>query len=553
MRARQLGLCFAATLLAMPGAAHAMLQISKHKTQNMDCSGGVCTPTAQDAVLNVNDLTALLAAGDVKVFAESSANNIKVLAPFSWANRSMLTLNAYKSVLVNNAVSIVGRGSLTITTNVSGEGGSLLLSGSGKISFWDTRSKLTIDGTRYTLVGDIASLASAIAANPSGTYAFAKDYDARQDGSYPHSPIPTTFTGTLAGLGNTIKNLTIYNQNDIEENIALFSELGAGGQISNLNLTNVSMQTYGGYDATLVAVNSGTITNASATGSISSVVGSNWSIAGLVLTNHGMIANSSAAVSLLGSAFDGGGLVDANDGTIAFSHASGLVSVGYYAGGLVAGSTGLISDSYATGDVTISADAQGEAGGLVGLSSGAIQQSFATGAVSAGVQGDRAKGQRRHPPCCGKVPGIRVGGLVGENNGQISDSYSLGSVNAVGSRQARHSTAGGLVGTTQVPSAISQTYAIGHVSLNDRKYIGGAIGYDAATPGSNQFDNWDLDTSGISNPSEGAGNIPNDPGLRGRTDANLHKLPNGFDPNVWAVNPAINNGYPYLIANPPPG
>jgi len=31
-------------------------------------------------------------------------------------------------------------------------------------------------------VGDIASLASDIAANPSGMYALAKDYDARADG-----------------------------------------------------------------------------------------------------------------------------------------------------------------------------------------------------------------------------------------------------------------------------------------------------------------------------------------------------------------------------------
>jgi len=74
-----------------------MLQISKHKTQNMDCSGGVCTPTAQEAVLNVNDLTAMLAAGDLKIFAGGEAVNIKVIAPFGWANRSQLTLSAYQS------------------------------------------------------------------------------------------------------------------------------------------------------------------------------------------------------------------------------------------------------------------------------------------------------------------------------------------------------------------------------------------------------------------------------------------------------------------------
>jgi hypothetical protein len=28
-------------------------------------------------------------------------------------------------------------------------------------------------------------------------------------------------------------------------------------------------------------------------------------------------------------------------------------------------------------------------------------------------------------------------------------------------------------------------------------------------------------------------------------------LPEGFDPTIWAENPSINNGFPYLIANPP--
>jgi hypothetical protein len=30
-------------------------------------------------------------------------------------------------------------------------------------------------------------------------------------------------------------------------------------------------------------------------------------------------------------------------------------------------------------------------------------------------------------------------------------------------------------------------------------------------------------------------------------------LPDGFDPAIWASDPNINGGYPYLIANPPPG
>jgi hypothetical protein len=61
-----------------------------------------------------------------------------------------------------------------------------------------------------------------------------------------------------------------------------------------------------------------------------------------------------------------------------------------------------------------------------------------------------------------------------------------------------------------------------------------------------------LDTSGISDPSRGAGDPANDPGITGLTDAQLKTgFPDGFDPKIWGQSPSINNGYPYLLANPP--
>jgi hypothetical protein len=36
-----------------------------------------------------------------------------------------------------------------------------------------------------------------------------------------------------------------------------------------------------------------------------------------------------------------------------------------------------------------------------------------------------------------------------------------------------------------------------------------------------------------------------------RTEQLQSGLPSGFDPSIWAEKPGINNGYPYLIANPP--
>jgi hypothetical protein len=62
-----------------------------------------------------------------------------------------------------------------------------------------------------------------------------------------------------------------------------------------------------------------------------------------------------------------------------------------------------------------------------------------------------------------------------------------------------------------------------------------------------------MDASGIGNPSQGAGNIANDPGITGLSDTQLKSgLPAGFDKSIWKEKSAINGGNPYLIANPPP-
>jgi hypothetical protein len=97
----------------------------------------------------------------------------------------------------------------------------------------------------------------------------------------------------------------------------------------------------------------------------------------------------------------------------------------------------------------------------------------------------------------------------------------------------------------------SSSYAVGPVTNIGR--FGGVVGEDdGKSPDMNSV-YWDLDTSGISDPSKGAGNRTNDPGTTGLTDAQLKSgLPDGFAPAIWGQNPNINNGYPYLLANPPP-
>jgi hypothetical protein len=239
-----------------------------------------------------------------------------------------------------------------------------------------------------------------------------------------------------------------------------------------------------------------------------------------------------------------GALVGSNDGLIEYSYATGQVSVGgrlSIAGGLVGGNVGTITGSHA--DVAVSASDEVSAiGGLVGVNegicnpcSGITIQSYATGTVTGGDN-------------------IMVGGLAGENfGGAITNSYATGS--AAGGSNA---FVGGLIGGNidnpeeQSHPVVTASYATGAVTGGSGTDIGGLIGEDAAPPAITAA-YWDLDTSGISDPSRGAGNVANDPGITGLSDTQLKaQLPSGFDKNVWQQKANINSGYPYLFENVPP-
>lgn len=145
-----------------------------------------------------------------------------------------------------------------------------------------------------------------------------------------------------------------------------------------------------------------------------------------------------------------------------------------------------------------------------------------------------------------------AGGLIAQNYGTLSNCYSVGpasATNGIGDGVY----VGGLTGLAQNPDPIESCYSVSPVEAISfhNGALGGLIGTD--TDSANVSDYWDLDTSGIGDPSQGAGNIANDPGITGLTDTQLKSgLPSGFDPAVWGQNASINNGYPYLLANPPP-
>ncbi|HSC18033.1 MAG TPA: GLUG motif-containing protein [Rhizomicrobium sp.] len=529
-RFRILSLCSIATMCLAAGA-HAALNISTDPTQNMNCSGGVCTATAKAAVLNVHDLTDMLASGDLKVATgNSGAQDIHVATPVTWTSASRLTLDALHSIVFGQAVSVAGSGAVTLITNDGGTGGDYWFLSAGSISFWDLKSSLIINGQKFTLVNDISSLAKKIAGKPAGHYALANSYDASVDGAYKHSPVTTVFTGTFEGLGNAIQNLTIAVPSENLPLVGLFAQ--SAGTLRDTNLPNVSLSkkffgdtSYGG---ALVGENDGSVLRASSSGIIADA--GDMAAGGLIGINRGQVANASSAV---GGGI--GGLAVNNYGVITQSFATGDTP-GSDAGGLVYynDGKGSITLSYATGDATAETaiSKYGNAGGLVGVNYGDIAQSFATGAIT-------AKGG-------GKTT---AGGLVGlSGNGVISQTYATGAV-----INRKKAIVGGLVGELGPKASIQQSYSVGAITVGGSSLAGGAIGYDKSSGQQIKDLDWDLDTSGIDDPGRGAGAPRNDPGITGLTDDQLKSgLPDGFDPKVWGQDPNINNSYPYLLANPPP-
>ena len=199
-------------------------------------------------------------------------------ATISWSSSHLLTLSAYASLNLDGAIDINGTGVLTANAvngggnvgagsalnvtgniNVAGPGivlltaprinvsGAITLAGAGSlatssnsdppnvidggnITFTGSGGALAIDGQNYTLEATLPALSAAIASNPSGLFALAENYDATVDGVYAHAAIPTTFSGTLQGLGHTITSyLQAYAPGDAS--LGLFATIGGSGKL----------------------------------------------------------------------------------------------------------------------------------------------------------------------------------------------------------------------------------------------------------------------------------------------------------------------------------
>lgn len=540
--------------LALVGSASASVVISNGNTKHMSCSAGICVPTAKNAVLNAGDLQTMLASSDVTVKTGAGAVAISIASPLTWGNSTRLTLAAQHGVSVRSTVIVEGPGALTITLQDSAAGAFNFYPG-GSITFWDTASSLIINGNTYALVNDLATLASDVSAYSSGFFALANDYDASGDGTYSDAVVMKPLIGTLEGLGHTISNVTIVTYGGFD--VGLLAEID--GTARDLNLSGFSIECDPEINASdaaglLAGVNSGLLKNISVSGGIDCPRAG--AVGGLVgnSTSSGQITTVNAAASVSGyHVHNAGGVVGYNAGTITNASASGSISTGAFAGGLAGITGGLVQDSHATGHVS---NINGyQVGGLAGVAGGSILRCFATGNVVGkkhvgGLVGSAGTLTIDSSFATGTASSAQQGGgLIGYANGTVTliNSYARGAATGIA---AKVGYAGGLIGWFSRVGSVTASYSTG--APNGGKYTGGLVG-DVDGSASMAQAYWDLDTSGVSNSGSGVGNKANYPGITGLTDAQLKfGLPAGFSAAIWGQSASINNGYPYLLANPPP-
>ena len=165
------------------------------------------------------------------------------------------------------------------------------------------------------------------------------------------------------------------------------------------------------------------ITSSAANAGLFGAIGSGATVADFILTNVNVAAT--------GSSSNVGALAGQNAGTI------NDVAV---ASGQVSGAGSIV-------------------GGLVGINTASVQQSSAAATVN------------------GTAVGSTVGGLVGENAGTVTGSYAGGTVTGAGGNTSIAGFVGGLVGMSTSGSTVTQSHAAATVTVGDRSYAGGLVGY----------------------------------------------------------------------------
>ena len=406
------------------------LTICQSCTNTANFSGDIYSPGSGSSMLLSSVLENELGTG-ANITIETSASgtggngDINVDTGIEWSN-GVMTLSAYRNINIASGVTLYGSGADAGLALIANNAGAFDLNSSniGTVLNYgsiDTSGPVTIAynpasyaspgapaGTSFANSGAGAVTAYMLVNNPSefedinsyssSNFALSQNINAAGIGQIGN------FSGNFDGLDHSISNFSL--SEPFGEYVALFGTVS--GNVSNINVLNANIN--GAYYAGALIgnlTNTGSVTNAYATGTVTIGSNGNGGVGGLVGSNSGgTISDSGSAVNITTDSGDAtsdvGGLAGQNAGTITSSYSTGNVNGGfsYSVGGLVGFNNATINNSYSTGNV------YGDAatGGFVGYNQGTINQVYSTGKVTG-------------------YSGRESGGLFGYNTNNISNSF----------------------------------------------------------------------------------------------------------------------------------
>ena len=363
-------------------------------------------------------------------------------------------------------------------------------------------------GYNYALMGDI---------NASGI----ENYDAigGEEG----------FSGTFDGRGNRIIGLDATKTSDGSDqtltNAGIFSQIGAGGTVKNVNIYSGNFSGTSAAGA-VAGTNSGTIENVTTFGNTVTINGNDGNVGGIVGSNAGTVDDVEAIGSVIANGGVAGGLVGKNDdeAVINNSYSNSAVTSGTGTsenglGGVVGVNNGEVSLVDSLG-VTNGANSS-RVGGIIGVNNGTMNSGYNESIVSGqsnvgGIIGEN-KGTYENGTWNGgtvenvvnatKVTsnGSYVGGLVGTNTGSVTNGRNNGTITGtqfvgglVGDNAHEHSIltnlvndssaeilgvtyVGGIAGNNNGIITAKEQNLINRGSITGNKYVGGVAGLNTGT------------------------------------------------------------------------
>ena len=497
-------------------------------------SGGDITGAALSTLLSANSVTVQTGTGTntgSNRYGSAGLNgDIFVNDPIAWSANTGLTLNAWRNINVNSAITATGASgnvALYYGQGAVNAGNAAVYNINAPINLkagYNFKTKLGSDGSidTYRVITDLGTTSSMswVPSNPGdgtlqgmqsptddGKYVLGANIDASAThswtwfdgakGFHPLNPWGTGFKGAFDGLGHTISNLYINTSGGGGAYGTGLFESTTNAKIQNLTIALGFSPSYWNMVATDEPVWKGVV----GVDSVGALVGksSNTQISNVIVT----LPSASNVLSFVSGANAVGGLVgQMNGGSINNSNVNFGNSYLYptkifganYVGGLVGQMNGgSVANSYVRLLSETDKFVQGTnyVGGLIGeMNGGSVANSYVQALSYGAVSGSSYVGGLVGHLTSGSVTnsfasveakgdantGAYIGGLVGYNDGEISNSYSGSPLtNSV----RGHSNVGGLVGYND--GSISNSYSTAAVYA-DNNY-GGLVGVNSGLVG----------------------------------------------------------------------